>query len=278
MKIVSIVTLFVALVISATLNAQSKDFKQTVDFSAGGDLRVRFDVSKVHLTSWERNQVEVIAHIEGRTNDHVSADYARRAVEATRIEMTGDARSLTIKVNYDDVPYEEKWGGRNRVIPHIDWEIRAPRHLNLDFEIDRSEAEIRGFEGKIKLQADRTPVRTEDLAGELRLEIDRGNESRLANLRGSLNVNSDRTNLIFERLQITGDSRIEIDRGNLEMRVSGNQGMVVSMNKERRSEFKSDFAITTNGIHDDKFEGAINGGGPKLAIHSDRARVYLKND
>lgn len=278
MKIISIVTLFVALVISATLNAQSKNFNKTVDFSAGGDLRMNFDVSKVHLTSWDRNQVEVVAHIEGRTNDHASADYARRAVEATRIEMIGDARSLTIKANYDDVPYEEKWGGRNRVIPHIDWEIRAPRHLNLDFEVDRSEAEIRGFEGKLKLQSDRTPVRTEDLAGEIRLEIDRGNESRLANLRGSLNVNSDRTNLIFERMQITADSRIEIDRGNLEMRVPANQGMVVSMNKARRSEFKSDFAITTKGIHDDKFEGAINGGGARLAIYSDRARVYLKND
>jgi hypothetical protein len=274
-----IVNLFAFLVILSVASiAQSKNFNRTVDFTPGGDLRVNTDVGSVKLISWERNQVEVVARIEGRNNEQVSADYMRRAVEATRIEITGDTRSLTIKANYEDVPYESVWGGRNRVIPRIEWEIRAPRRANIDLDTDRSEAEVRGFEGRHSLKTDRTPLRADDLAGDIRLNIDRGNETRLSSIRGSLQIEADRTDLTFERLQLTGDSRVQMDRGKLEMRLAGSQGLNVSMNKERRSSFQSDFPITTSGFNDDKMEGAINGGGPRLTLQTDRTKVYLKNN
>ena len=129
MKIVNLIAFLV--ILSVTSLAQTKNFNRTVDFTPGGDLRVNTDVGSVRLISWDRNQVEVVARIEARNDESVGADYMRRAVEATRIEITGDARSLTIKANYDDVPYASIWGGRNRVIPRIEWEIRAPRRSTL---------------------------------------------------------------------------------------------------------------------------------------------------
>jgi hypothetical protein len=116
------------------------------------------------------------------------------------------------------------------------------------------------------------------MVGEIRLDIDRGKTSRLSNIRGSLQIEADRTDLTFERLQLTGDSRVQMDRGKLEMRMAGSQGLNVSMHKERRSSFQSDFPITTNGFNEDKLEGAINGGGPRLTLHTDRTQVYLKNN
>ena len=276
MKTLNLIALF--LVLSVTSLAQTKNFNRTMEFSAGGNLRIRTDIGSVRLTSWNNNQVEVIARIEGRDNNNVSADYMRRVVEATQIEMLGDARSLTIQANYDNIPYENIWGGKNRVLPRIDWEIRAPRQANIDLDVDRSEAEIRGFDGRHTLKSDRTTFRAEDLSGEIRLHIDRGNQSRLANLRGKLDIESDRTNLTFERLQLSGDSRVQIGRGELEMQMASSQGFTLMMDKERRSSFKSDFPITTSGIFNDRFEGAINGGGPRLAIQTDRAKVYLKNN
>jgi hypothetical protein len=276
MKLVQLIAFLV--ILSAVSLAQSKNFSRTVDFAAGGDLRVSTDVGTVKISSWDRNQVEVIAHIEGRNHESVSADYMRRAVEATEIEMMGGGSSLTIKANYDNVPYESVWGGRNRVIPRIEWEIRAPRRANIDLDTDRSEAEVRGFEGRHSLKTDRSPLRVEDMTGELRLNIDRGNQTRLSNIRGSLQIEADRTDLTFERLQLTGDSRVQMDRGKLEMRMAGSQGLNLSMNKERRNSFQSDFPITTSSFSDDKIEGSINGGGPRLTLHTDRTQVSLKNN
>ncbi len=276
MKLVQLITFLV--VLSAVSLAQTKNFNRTVDFTPGGDLRVNTDVGTVKITSWERNQVEVIARIEGREHSDMSADYMRRAVEAIQIEMIGGGNRLTIKANYDDVPYESKWGGKNRVMPRIEWEIRAPHRANLDLDTDRSEAEVRGFDGRHSLKTDRSPLRVEDLAGEIRLDIDRGNQTRLSNIRGSLHIEADRTDLTFERLQLTGDSNVQMDRGKLEMRMAGSQGLHLSMNKERRNSFQSDFPITTSNFSDDKLEGAINGGGPRLTLQTDRTQVYLKNN
>ncbi len=276
MKLISLIAFLVSLSVASL--AQSKNFNRTVDFTAGGDLHINTDVGTVRVSSWERNQVEVIARIEGRDNTSVSADYMRRAVEATEIELIGSGNSLTIKANYDNVPYEVKWGGKNRVIPRIEWEIRAPRRANLNLDTDRSEAEVRGFEGRHNLKTDRSPLRVEDLAGDIRLNIDRGNQTRLSNIRGSLQIEADRTDLTFEQLQLTGDSRVQMDRGKLEMRLAGSQGLNLSLNKERRNSFQSDFPITTSSFSDDKIEGAINGGGPRLTLHTDRTQVYLKNN
>jgi hypothetical protein len=276
MKLVQLIAFLVLL--SAVSLAQTKNFNRTVDFTPGGDLRVNTDVGTVKISAWDRNQVEVIARIEGRNHENVSADYLRRAVEATEIEMIGGDNSVTIKANYDNVPYESVWGGRNRVIPRIEWEIRAPRRANIDLDTDRSEAEVRGFEGRHSLKTDRSPLRVEDMSGDIRLNIDRGNQTRLSNIRGSLQIEADRTDLMFERLQLTGDSRVQMDRGKLEMRMTGSQGLNLSMNKERRNSFQSDFPITTSSFSDDKIEGAINGGGPRLTLHTDRTQVYLRNN
>jgi hypothetical protein len=276
MKLVQLIAFLV--ILSAVSVAQSKTFNRSVDFTPGGDLRVNTDVGTVRLTSWERNQVEVVARIEGRNREDVSADYLRRAVEATEIEIVGSGNRVTIKANYDNVPYESIWGGRNRVIPRIEWEIRAPRRANIELDTDRSEAEVRGFDGRHFLKTDRSPLRVEDMAGELRLDIDRGNQTRLSNIRASLQIEADRTDLTFERLQLTGDSKVNMDRGKLEMRMAGSQGLNLSMNKERRNSFQSDFPITTSNFSDDKLEGAINGGGPRLTLHTDRTQVYLKNN
>lgn len=278
MKTLLLVTFCCILFASASAQAQSKTFTRTVDFAAGGDLRVSTDVGTVRLTSWEQNRVEVVARIEGRNHESVSADYMRRAVEATEIELIGGGNSLTIKANYDNVPYESKWGGKNRVIPRIEWEIRAPRRANIDLDTDRSEAEVRGFDGRHSLKTDRSPLRVEDMSGDIRLNIDRGSQTRLSNIRGSLQIEADRTDLTFERLQLTGDSRVQMDRGKLEMRMAGSQGLHLSMNKERRNSFQSDFPITTSSFSDDRIEGAINGGGPRLTLRTDRTQVYLKNN
>src|SRR5262249_765884 len=121
---------------------QAREFRKTVEFSPGADLRFNTDKGSVRLTSWDQNRVDIYARIEPPDNE--DADYGRRAVEAARIEVLGDSRSLTIRSNFDDVPY--KTGeGYSRSAPNIHYEIRAPRNLNLDLGADRCKVEVQGF-------------------------------------------------------------------------------------------------------------------------------------
>jgi hypothetical protein len=258
---------------------QSKEFRKTVEVQSGGDFSLETDKGSVRLTAWNNNQVEILARIEAPENE--SADYGREAVEGARIDITGDSRALAVRSNFDGVPYKGGALNHSKTLPNIHYEIRAPRNLNLHIEVDRSKLEVQGFNGKIRLQLDRSPLVASDLEGEIQLNIDRGSVN-FNNLRGSLKVDADRTNGEFRALQLNGDSSIEVDRGTFDLGLASSQGLSIIANLSKRSGFSSDFEVnkTLSGKgrdRDDKsFEGTINGGGPRLAIESDRGNVHLK--
>ncbi|MFN0121925.1 MAG: hypothetical protein ACKV2V_15635 [Blastocatellia bacterium] len=279
MKLMQLLICLILLPVSGL--AQTRTFNRMVSFTPGGALRVNTDLGSVRLTAWDRDQVEIVAHIIGRT-EQMGTEYAQRAVDATQIEVTGDAGALTIRANYDNVPREKRWGGWNRVLPRIEWEIRAPRRADIELDTGRSEAEVRGFEGRHRLKLDRSPLRAADLAGDTRLHIDRGGDSRLRGMRGGLSIEADRTNLTFDELRLTSDSRVQLDRGHLELGLAPGQGLHISARRERRTSFRSDLPLTLNpaiiGGDEDKIEGSINGGGPRLALQTDRAQVRLRGN
>jgi hypothetical protein len=256
-----------------TAHAQSRDFSKTVEFVPGSDLKINTDKGSVRLSSWDQNQIEISARIEPPEN--VDADYGRRVVEAARIDITGDARSLTIRSNFEDIPYKDG-EGNSRTSPNIHYEIRAPRSLNLDLEADRCKVDVQGFAGKVRIDTDRTTVTANDLSGALQIKMDRG-KATITKFQGSLDLDTDRTNSQLHAVRIDGDSRLNVGRGECEMKIPDSQGLTLNSRLGRRENFHNDFGLTVNSINDRKhIEGVINGGGPQLTMEGDRATFHLK--
>jgi len=252
---------------------QSREFRKTVEFVPGSYLRFNTDKGSVRLTSWDQNRVEIYARIE--PPEDVDADYGRRAVEAARIDVLGDARSLTISSNFDDVPYKDGVG-RSRSLPHIHYEIRAPRSLNLDLGADRCKVEVQGFAGRIKIDTDRTPVSANDLSGEIQIKMDRG-KATVTRFQGRLDLDTDRTDSQLQAVHIEGDSRLNVRRGECELKIPDSQGLTLNSRLGRRESLNSDFGLTIKGFIDrNNVEGVINGGGPRLTIEGDRSVFHLK--
>jgi hypothetical protein len=252
---------------------QSREFRKTVEFVPGSDLRFNTDKGSVRLTSWDQNRVEIYARIE--PPEDVDADYGRRAVEAARIDVFGDARSLTISSNFDDAPYKDG-EGRSRSLPHIHYEIRAPRSLNLELGADRCKVEVQGFAGRIRIDTDRTPVAANDLSGEIQIKMDRG-KATVARFQGRLDLDTDRTDSQLQAVHIEGDSRLNVRRGECELKIPDSQGLTLNSRLGRRELLYNDFALTINGFSDrNNIEGVINGGGPRLTVEGDRNVIRLK--
>lgn len=251
---------------------QNKEFSQTVDLEPGGELWLVTDRGSVRLTSWDQNRVEIYARIEAPRD--VDRDYAEEAVEATRIDVNVTARSVRIRSNYSDVP-SYGWTGQNRRIPDIHYEIRAPRNLNLDVDVDRNRTTIEGIQGAIRIETDRTELDGRDWVGDITLNMDRG-ELRLTEVRGSLDIKTDRTEVRIDMIGLEGNSRFDADRGNVELRLPEAQGFMLRADVGRRGSFHSDFKITTRSFRDRIIEGAINDGGPELRFRGDRAEFRLR--
>jgi hypothetical protein len=260
---------------SSPVEAQDRQFTRTVDLQPSGTLRVEGDKGSIRLSSWDQPQVEIRARIE--LPDDVPAEYAQQVVDATEIEVTASSGSVSVRSNYDNVPSRTgigRWG--DKTVPAVHYEIRAPRRIDLQVDSDRGPASIRGFEGPLDIVIDRGELDLQDAAGDIRLNIDRGERSTLTNVRGSLTIEADRTDLRIETAALERDSRIEIDRGDVDLRITPDQRLTVRTDLSRRGNFRSDLPIQWMSEDQRRSEGHVNGGGPELYVESDRATIGLR--
>ena len=262
-----------ALSLPALSGAQTRDVSETIALDSGGRLSVDGSKGSITLTAWDRDEVQVQARIEAPKN--VSGDYAQRAVDATKVRVTGGGGSVAIRSDYADVPKRSTGDGRS--IPEIHYEIRAPKNIRLSVDSDRGPLRIEGFEGSFEIDADRGEMALSNLTGEMRVDVDRGSDSRIASLRGSFRIDADRTNVRMDDLRIESDSQLEIDRGDVSIDLDPSQGLNLKAELSRRAELETELPVTTRSIGDDEFEGTLNGGGPELYIESDRGSITLES-
>ncbi len=235
--------------------------------------------------------VEIRARIE--RSPRVDDDYARRAVEGTTIQVEGSGRSVRIWSDYSGVPCRGLFRGGGRSVPRVHYEIRAPRQLDLDLDIDRSDATLQGFEGRlvmdfnrsdldardlagtITLDLDRGALRASGLTGSITLDLDRGPRADLDGVRGSLHLDIDRTNVTMRNVRIDDDSHVKIDRGDLDIELERDQALTIDVDLSRRADFSSELPVTMLRTGR-RFHGTINGGGPQLRIDADRSDIRLR--
>ena len=147
-------------------------------------------------------------------------------------------------------------------------------HLRLIF--GQIVAAIRNLEGTTDIVIDRGELDVRDVAGDLRVEIDRGEHSRIAGVSGSLRLDADRTDVDVDAQSLDRDSRIEVDRGEVELRIREAQRLTVRTEISRRGRFHTDLAVQWMSSDPRRSEGHINGGGAELFLESDRATIELR--
>lgn len=260
-----------ALALAASAGAQERTFERTLALEPGGTLALDTTRGSVHLTSWNEPQVEIRARIEP-PGGITTTDYARRAVDAVEIDVTGGGDAVRIRSNYDKVPSQVFFG---RSLPRVHYEIKAPRQLDLDLDIDRSDVVLQGFEGTLDIVLDRSSLDADDLAGDLALEVDRGPDVAVDGLRGTLDLNLDRTEATLRGVTLSGDSRVEVDRGGVNMEWAANQALTIDGDLDR-SNISSDLPITI-GRRGSDVHATLNGGGPTLRLHADRSEIRFNS-
>ena len=277
----------------ASAAAQGRTFERTMELQLGSRLALEADRGSVRLTSWDRTEAEIVARIEPPGG--VGDDYARRAVEGTAIEVRGNRRSVRIRTDYRGVPRLGRLFN-NRRLPRVHYEIRAPRQLDLDLEIDRAATTLEGFEGRLLLDLDRSDLdardiggavllefdrgtlQVSDLAGSIAIDLDRSGQVVLDGVRGDLQLDADRTDVTLRGLVIENRSLLELDRGDLDVELAPGLAVTLDVDGTRRSGLSIDLAGSVELVEsrDGGFQGSVNGGGPVLRIETDRGAVRVR--
>ena len=274
--------------------AQERTFEETVALGPGGRLSLATSRGSVALASWDRPEVEVRARITRPSQ--VNDGCAREAIEAVTIDVRGRAGVVDVRTDRSDAP---RCGwlrglGQQTALARVHYEIRAPRELDLDLDINRADTTIGGFDGRIRLDLNRSRLEAEDLNGAIRIDLNRGrlaahalagtvridlnrSPSDLTELQGALHLDANRTDVTLRSIRIDDDSRVEINRGDVELELVEGQALTVD-GRMRRSDITSDVPATVQQRSDENgYEALINGGGPRLRIDANRSRIRLQS-
>ena len=266
-----IAVLVLSLSMSVVASAQERTIERTVALEPGGSLSLDTSRGSVRLTTWQEPSLEIRARIEAPRD--IDVDHAREIVDATHIDVQVAPARVQVRTDLSDV--RQRWNrGSRRAMPRVHYEIRLPRETDLDLDLDRVAATVRGVEGTIALHLDRTDLAANDLSGEIRIDSDRGNIEAVQ-LHGSLHVDVDRGNAAMRDVRIAGDSRVAIDRGDIDLELASEQAVTVHVEVSRRARVTSELPGATRHSAP---RWSINDGGPELKITADRGHVRLRSN
>lgn len=274
------------------VEAQGDTYEETAALQPGGSLAIEASGGSVLLLAWDRPQVEIQARVEAPAD--VDGAYAREIVTATRIDVRATAGEVRIRSDFSDV---ERRGffDRRRTLPDVHYEINAPREVNLDIELTRGAGTtLRGFEGQVTINSDRSDLNLVELSGTLRIElergqmqasdfngsltlnVERGTRALLPRLSGSVLIDAIRTNVVLSDARIDGDSNIALDRGDLDIELAGSQPLTIDAEMSSRAILRNDLPVTLQQSGA-RYQATLDGGGPALRIRADHGEVRLRS-
>jgi hypothetical protein len=139
-----------ALAMPALAQDETEHVSRTVKVGADGTLRLRSFSGHVTITGSDRADIAI--------------DAVRRAPRERLKRITLDIRTegstVVVEANHRDW----SWNDHDNVVP-TDFDIKVPRHTNLDVNVFSSPVEVRGVEGAHKIHTFSARIHLEDAVG-----------------------------------------------------------------------------------------------------------------
>lgn len=243
------------LLTSASLYAGelTENFDKT--FAAKATVGVDNQNGSVTVQSWDRNEIRVEAEkkVDGTGNAATSA------MKEIKIDVReeGDAlRIATVMPKSADGGFFN-WLAGNNVDASVRYTVTVPRKTNLDLETVNGRIEITGVEGVMELETTNGKIEIAKSAGRVKAETTNGG--------------------ITAQLSSISSGRMELETTNgsvqLELPASFQADLEA---RTTNGSIKSDFPITVQGTIDrTRLDGALNGGGEKLRIHTTNGSIRI---
>jgi DUF4097 and DUF4098 domain-containing protein YvlB len=280
--------IFVSAVLSMLFTAsaampadKSREIRKTVDFASGGSIKVETVSGEITVTSWNTEEVEVVATIDAKKMDR---DEAEELLPQFKLNLRKQGRRLTIEIEEPDNDGDGGIGSLLRAIMggwnkrySISYDVKVPRESDVKAETVNGTIRISGITGNAHGGTVNGNVRLEDNIGKASGEAVNGSVT-IREHRGSINGEA-----------VNGTLRIEVqeldDRDDINLEtVNG------SINLALAPDIKASISIETlTGGHSFKnlsnfegsgskreYRGTLNGGGADIDMETLNGRITVE--
>jgi hypothetical protein len=301
-ELLSIVTLAVLLLAgtSATARAQARTTSGTAALGAQGAVVVENHEGRITVETWDREAVRYEAVVRPEEGaDHPEATRVRVEEDRRRFEIRTTYDES--RVADDDSGW---FGGDSQNLMPVEYRLTVPRGAAVEIEDHESTIEVRGVEGELTVGthdgsvtvADQTgpstlrshdgPIAVENQSGGLTIDT---HDSRIRlrsvagrteitahdgrieaeGLRGALSVSTHDGEGRFGFAELAGDVSVDTHDGDFAVTLPTGTGFDLRTDFSDDADLRSTFDLASVRVMGDdevNYEGAVNGGGPRLSF------------
>jgi len=237
----------------------TEDFNKTMPLKAGDSLSLKNTNGFIHVTTWNRDEVEIKAKKIAR----------RREEDLGRVKIEVEALSSSVRV---DTVYEKYRNIRVKV----NYEVKVPEGLRLDLiRSTNGDVEIAGRFADVKAGTTNGDIRVEGGDGRIDLSTTNGT-IRGRDLNGSVLADTTNGSIILELNAVKNDIRADTTNGSITLRLGGQVDAEFSARSTNGS-ITVDFPVTIQGTVNSRhrIQGRIGNGGPSIDLETTNGSIRV---
>ncbi len=143
----------------------TQEFHQTYALDADGRVSLENINGAVHITGWDRNEVQV---------DAVKRAHRQERLDEAKIVVDSHANAISIHTEYPHHNNTFSWGDENNPAS-VEYTLHVPRHARLDqVDLVNGELDIQEVSGDVHASSVNGRVAAKDLAGRTELSTVNG--------------------------------------------------------------------------------------------------------
>jgi len=167
------------------------DFNVDDQKPAAGVTKVVFENTRGNLKITGGDTT--VVHVTGRkTVQAVNQGEADRANNSTPLELAAQGNVITVRTNQDRNPTSGRISE--------DLEITVPRGVSVELHGNNGDYDVSELNGAVQVEADRADVRLNKIGGDARIELQRSDLIRAADLKGKLDLQGKGSDLELENI------------------------------------------------------------------------------
>lgn len=231
------------------------DVEHSYDVSKGGTLNLKTDVGSLNIKTHNRDTVEIEVEVGGDNAEDFEVSHS----------VSGD--DVMIVGTYDR-------GSNYRGNIRAKFYITVPKDYNLDIRTSGGSIDIDDLTGAIDANTSGGSIEIGDIDGDVELHTS-GGSITTGSVNGDLNAHTSGGSITatFAK-QLTDDASLDTSGGSITVRMI--KDMQVDLNASTsggrvRTDFNVDGRVSKKSIR-----GEINGGGPRLKLHTSGGSISIK--
>lgn len=255
-KAYSVKTVFAGAAIallSSTVFAE--DVRHSYEVKAGGTLNLGTDSGKLIIATHDSDTVEIDIEIDGNRADEFEVSHS------------SDGENVDIIGEYENNGHN--WGNLK-----VSFNITVPKEYDLEIRTSGGSIKIDDIIGEVDARTSGGSIRVKDIVGDVNLYTS-GGSIKTGDIEGGLNAHTSGGSITatFAK-QLTEDAELDTSGGSVTVRMIEDMKVDIDASTSGgrvRSEFTVDGRIKKKSIR-----GEINGGGPRLKVHTSGGSVTIE--